>query len=78
MVLLQEGNFEIREWALDVICKHGHEVRIFNIGRGHWVACDKCKTCMFLGSNLISVWRQETETLWRKNAASVENYAVIR
>ena len=53
------------------------EVTVFNISRGHWVACDECGTCMFIGSNLWSSWRSETEVVWRKNHASVEGYECV-
>ena len=38
------GNFIFGSWAGDVKYRYGHEVRLFNIGRGHWVACDQCRT----------------------------------
>jgi hypothetical protein len=71
------GNFDLGECFCDVRCRHGHPTRLFNIGRGHWVACDVCRTCMFLGSNLMSSWRYESESLWRRNHDSVKGYAVV-
>ena len=55
------------EWFGDIRCRYGHETRLFNIGRGHFVACDVCRTFLFVGSNLMSNWRQESESVWRKN-----------
>ena len=52
------GNFVLGECFADVKCRHGHETRLFNIGRGHFVACDKCRTYIHVGSNLMSNWRQ--------------------
>ena len=71
---MQIGNFIIGEFFGDVKCRHGHEIRIFNINRGHWAACDTCRTCTFLGSNLMSSWRHESEATWRANAESLEGY----
>ena len=71
------GNFLMGDFFGAVRCRHGHPVRLFNIGRGHFVACDECRTCVLVGSNLMSSWRQETEDLWRRNSDSVEGYAFI-
>ena len=71
------GNFLLGECFCDVRCRHGHEIRLFNVGRGHFVACDHCRTFMFLGSNLMSGWRAEGEDIWRANSESVEGYKLI-
>ena len=71
------GNFELGECFCDVKCRHGHEIRLFNIGRGHYVACDACRTFMFVGSNLLSSWRQENEDVWRRNSRSIEGYEEV-
>ena len=68
------GNFVFGSWAGEVRCRYGHEVRLFNIGRGHWVACDTCRTYTFIGSNLWSSWRSENEAIWRANDRSVRRY----
>ena len=60
-----------------VKCRYGHPVRLFNISRGHFVACDECRTYVFVGSNLMSCWREETEDIWRRNSESVEGYEFI-
>jgi len=71
------GNFLLGECFCDVRCRHGHEIRLFNIGRGHFVACDRCRTFIFVGSNLMSSWRAESEDIWRANSKSVEGYEFI-
>ena len=71
------GNFYIGEFFADVRCIFGHEVRLFNIGRGHFFACDKCRTYILVGSNLMSCWREENEGIWRKNSDSVNGYKFI-
>lgn len=68
------GNFLLGEWFGAVKCRHGHPTRLFNIGRNHFVACDNCRTGIWVGSNLMSGWRQENEDIWRKNSKSVEGY----
>jgi hypothetical protein len=60
------GNFVLGEFFGDVECRHGHQTRLFNIGRGHYV-----------GSNLISCWRQETKDIWQANYDAVKDYEFI-
>jgi hypothetical protein len=71
------GNFYFGEFFADVKCLFGHEVRLFNIGRGHFFACDKCRTYILVGSNLMQCWREENEGIWRKNSDSVNGYKFI-
>jgi len=71
------GNFVLGECFADVKCCHGHETRLFNIGRGHFVACDRCRTYIHVGSNLMSNWRQEDEGVWQRNNDSVEGYELV-
>ena len=71
------GNFVLGDFFGDIKCRHGHETRLFNIGRGHYVACDKCRTYIFVGSNLMSSWRQENEDIWQANYDSVKGYKLI-
>jgi len=71
------GNFVLGECFADIKCRHGHETRLFNIGRGHFVACDECRTYIHVGSNLMSSWRQEDEVVWRRNNDSVEGYELV-
>ena len=71
------GNFVLGECFADVRCRHGHETRLFNIGGGHFVACDMCRTYIHVGSNLMSNWRRESEAIWRCNNDSVEGYELV-
>ena len=71
------GNFYFGVFFGDVRCLFGHEVRLFNIGRCHYVACDSCRTYIFVGSNLMSNWRQENEDIWQKNFESKKGYRFI-
>ena len=72
------GNFDLGECFCEVTCRHGHQTRLFNIGRGHVVACDKCKTYMFVGSNLMSSWRSEDKDTWERNHESIRGYREVR
>ena len=71
------GNFAMGTWFGEVTCVHGHPVRLFNIGRGHWVACDTCRTYIHVGSNLMSCWRQENNDIWEKNWQSIAGYQEV-
>ena len=70
------GNFVMGTWFGEVKCVHGHPVRLFNIGRDHIAACDECRTCIHVGSNLMS-WRQETQGIWDENRRSIEGYSEV-
>jgi len=72
------GNFDLGECFADVRCRHGHVSRLFNIGRGHYVACDTCRTFVFVGSNLMSSWREEQRGTWQRNRDSIEGYEEVR
>jgi hypothetical protein len=74
---MKTGNFAIGEAWCDVKCKYGHEIRMLNIGRGHWAVCDICKSAIFLGSNLASSWRDESEDDWVRNSDSINGYKII-
>ena len=71
------ANFELGECFCDVRCRHGHATRLFNLGRAHYVACDICRTYIWVGSNLMGSWRQEGRGLWRQNADSVRGYRLV-
>lgn len=68
------GNFDMGRCFCDVKCIYGHEVRMFNIGRGHYAACDRCKSYVFLGENLKSGWRMESKDIWEANFRRVIGY----
>ena len=71
------GNFVIGDFFADVKCRFGHKARMLNISRGHFVACDKCKTYIFVGSNLMSNWQEENKDIWQNNSDSVKGYKFI-
>ena len=78
MSMIRAGNFLIGDFFADVRCRLGHKTRLFNIGRGHYVACDECKSYIFVGANLTSGWRLENKGIWRKNGDSVRGYKFIQ
>ena len=71
------GNFNLGKFFGEVKCIHGHDTRLFNIGRAHFVACDSCRTFINVGSNLMSSWRSEDRRIWQKNQDSIEGYELI-
>ena len=76
--MAEADNFVFGDFFADVKCRFGHETRLFNLGRGHYVACDECRSYIFVGSNLMSCWRQENKDIWQKNYDSVKGYEFIR
>jgi len=71
------GNFDLGTFFGDVKCVYGHETWLFNIGRGHFVACDTCRTYIHVGSNLMSNWRQENREVWLRNRDSIRGYRQV-
>lgn len=74
---MKVGNFELGDCFCDVKCSWGHKIRHFNINRGHYAACDKCKSFIKLGENLKSDWRNENKAIWEANFRSVKSYRFI-
>ena len=72
------GNFLLGDVFGVVRCRYGHEVRVFNIRRAHFAACDRCRTYVWLGANMMSCWREENEDIWQRNSDSVEGYEFIQ
>ena len=68
------GNFVIGEFALDVKCRLGHEVRFYNLGQSHYFACDTCRTYIFCGIDLLSSWQHENQKIWNANYKRIKNY----
>ncbi len=48
-----------------------------NIGMDHWIVCDEHKMCWYVGSNLFSSWREETESDWERNRARLAGYEAV-
>jgi len=71
------GNFIMGECFCDITCRYGHPVRLFNIGRAHYAACDRCRSYLFLGSNLMSSWRHENKDIWQANTNKVKAYQFV-
>ncbi|MCY2953927.1 MAG: hypothetical protein NTU53_18450 [Planctomycetota bacterium] len=71
---VQLGNSNMGERFCEVKCGHGPESRLFNIGRAHFVACDACRTYIWVGSSLMSGWRQASEGIWRRKKRSIRSY----
>jgi len=71
------GNFHLGDFFGDVRCRYGHKTRLFNLGRGHYVACDTCRTYIFVGANLMSCWRHENQGIWQRNFDRVKGYKFI-
>ena len=72
-----KGNFDMGTFFGDVTCIHGHKTRLFNIGRGHYVACDKCRRYVSVGANLMSGWRQENKDIWQANFDRLREYQEV-
>ncbi len=43
------------------VCPDCHKSDGFiNLGRGHWFYCAQHKVCWYVGSNLLSSWREQS------------------
>ena len=49
-----------------------------NVGRNHWFKCDEHKTTWWVGSNLFSFWREETEADWQLNADRLDGHRIVK
>jgi hypothetical protein len=56
-------------------CRHReHRNYYLNLGRAHWMVCDECKIKWFIGENLFSFWRTQTEDVWMRNWEHIKAY----
>lgn len=59
-------------------CPHcGSSDGILNIGRDHWGICRKHQVKWYIGSNLFSGWRDETDEQWRRNTYELSAYRQV-
>ena len=49
-----------------------------NIERDHWFVCHEHRVRWFIGANLFSSWKYESEEIWQKNAKLIEDYADVK
>jgi hypothetical protein len=55
----------------------GRNDGMFNYYRNHYYACDTHRKAWFVGSNLYSAWRHETEEDWAANAERYKDYEMV-
>ena len=55
----------------------GHDNYYLNIGRAHWMVCDKCRIKWLIGANLFSSWRYQNPDVWRANEVKLRKYREI-
>jgi hypothetical protein len=48
-----------------------------NVGRNHWGVCTDHGTAWWIGSNLFSGWKSETEAVWAANRKILEGFRVV-
>ncbi len=48
-----------------------------NVFKDHYFRCDEHKTVWFVGRNLYSSWRHETEEDWQHNRERLIDYRVV-
>lgn len=59
-------------------CPHcGGSDHFLNIGRDHWMVCERHKVKWAIGSNLFRCWRFETEDDWKRNAEVLCSFARV-
>jgi hypothetical protein len=49
----------------------------YDIGRDHWYVCHDCRTKWWIGSNLFSSWREQTEAGRRENEEMLAGYTEV-
>ena len=58
--------------------KCGDTSGCLNIGRAHWFRCDEHRTKWYVGENMYSGWREETEEEWRANRDRLAYYREVK
>jgi hypothetical protein len=48
-----------------------------NLGRDHWFVCDQHRTKWWIGSNVFSCWRNETQEDWYRAAAKLSQHREV-
>lgn len=48
-----------------------------NVGRGHWIVCDRCQIRHWIGENLFSCWKDENRAIWKENVKLLLKYRVF-
>ncbi len=83
--LVQNGEeWRTPEWQEQAMREHfgscpecGKTDGFRNIGRDHYFICHVHKTCWYVGSNLFSGWREDSEETQRENRALLESYSDV-
>ena len=55
----------------------GCVANIWNVGRAHWAVCHRHKVKWYIGENLFSNWRTETEEDWLTNEYRLDHYREV-
>ena len=50
---------------------------ILNVSSNHWGICDEHLNCWWIGSNLFSSWREESEAEWAANSNHLSQYQIV-
>ena len=75
---LATGKTELREGDYFGDCpKCGLNDGYLNVHKTHWFVCNTHKTCWCIGSNLFSSWKDEDESIWKKNDETLREYRVV-
>ena len=48
-----------------------------NVEKCHWYVCHEHKVAWYVGDNLFSNWRHETDVDWQRNADTLKDYQEI-
>lgn len=59
-------------------CPHcGGSDEFLNVGGEHWFICRAHRKKWYVGENLFSGWRDESEATWQRNATTLSQYREI-
>ncbi len=53
-------------------CHCGRRPVLLNVHKGNYMYCRPCNTYWHVGTNLITTWRDEDESVWKKNSAILD------
>lgn len=49
-----------------------------SVGKNHFMYCEECKICWYIGRNLFSSWQDETEEDWKENYEMIKDFEIVK
>lgn len=60
--------------SVNMVCSMCNTTRYIHIEAHHWAICRIHRICTYIGSNLLSEWRDTTPNDWKRNSELISKY----